>query len=152
MRVVVGNERGFFTGIARVGGLLCWENRMPLARWHVYRGGPQIWIAPTADDSESWLVSMRALAIESGAFVVSVPQYIPAKAFPADFPLEIAEVDAALDEAAGAGLRRAAVGVAQAREDSASVGAQLAITVPIVGPGRAGRVRADRSEEHTSEL
>jgi nitrilase len=73
----------------RVGGLICWENRMPLARWAVYEGGPQIWLAPTADDSESWIASMRHIAIEAGAFVVSVPQYIPASAFPADFPLPI---------------------------------------------------------------
>ena len=75
-------------GIGRVGGLLCWENRMPLARWRVYQGGPQIWLAPTADDSEGWLVSMRHIAIEAGAFVVSAPQYIPRSAFPADFPLD----------------------------------------------------------------
>ena len=36
----------------RVGGLICWENRMPLARYAVYKGGPQIWVAPTADDSD----------------------------------------------------------------------------------------------------
>lgn len=76
-------------GVARVGGLLCWENRMPLARWRVYQGGPQIWLAPTADDSDGWLVSVRALAIEAGAFVVNVPQFIPAAAFPADFPLKL---------------------------------------------------------------
>ena len=28
------------TGLGRVGGLICWENRMPLARYAVYRGGP----------------------------------------------------------------------------------------------------------------
>ena len=76
-------------GGPRVGGLICWENRMPLARWEVYRGGPQIWVAPTADDSGGWLASMRHIAIEAGAFVVSVPQYIPASAFPADFPLPL---------------------------------------------------------------
>ncbi len=76
---------------ARVGGLICWENRMPLARWAIYEGGPQIWLAPTADDSESWIASMRHIAIEAGAFVVSVPQFIPASAFPDDFPLPIAE-------------------------------------------------------------
>jgi nitrilase len=76
-------------GSARVGGLLCWENRMPLARWKVYEGGPQVWLAPTADDSDGWLASMRHIAIEAGAFVVSVPQYIPASAFPADFPLPL---------------------------------------------------------------
>jgi nitrilase len=74
---------------ARVGGLICWENRMPLARYAVYRGGPQIWVAPTADDSDVWLASMRHIAIESGAFVVSVPQFIPAAAFPDDFPVPL---------------------------------------------------------------
>ncbi len=77
------------TAVGRVGGLICWENRMPLARWAVYQGSPQIWVAPTADDSDGWLASIRHIAIESGAFVVSVPQYIPGSAFPADFPAEI---------------------------------------------------------------
>jgi nitrilase len=77
------------TPAGRIGGLICWENRMPLARWSVYQGGPQIWAAPTADDSEGWQASMRHIAIESGAFVVSVPQYIPGSAFPDDFPSEI---------------------------------------------------------------
>ena len=76
-------------GVGRAGGLICWENRMPLARWAVYKGGPQIWLAPTADDSEGWIFSMRHIAIEAGAFVVSVPQFIPAAAFPADFPLRL---------------------------------------------------------------
>jgi nitrilase len=62
---------------------------MPLARYRVYRGGPQIWVAPTADDSDGWLASMRHIAIESGAFVVSVPQFIPAAAFPDDFPVRL---------------------------------------------------------------
>jgi nitrilase len=77
------------TPAGRVGGLICWENRMPLARYAVYRHGPQIWVAPTADDSDGWLASMRHIAIESGAYVVSVPQYIPAAAFPADFPVPL---------------------------------------------------------------
>ncbi len=80
-------------GIGRVGGLICWENRMPLARWHVYQGGPQIWLAPTADDSDGWLASMRHIAIESGAYVVSAPQYIPTAAFPDDFPLPLPDTE-----------------------------------------------------------
>ncbi len=79
------------TPLGRIGGLICWENRMPLARYELYRQGPQIWLAPTADDSEGWLASMRHIAIESGAFVVSVPQYIPAAAFPEDFPAPLPE-------------------------------------------------------------
>ena len=76
-------------GIGRVGGLICWENRMPLARWHLERRGPQIWVAPTADDSDGWLATVRHIAIESVAFVVSVPPYLPRSAFPDDFPVEI---------------------------------------------------------------
>jgi nitrilase len=64
---------------------------MPLARWRVYEGGPQIWLAPTADDSDGWVASMRHIAIEAGAFVVSAPQFIPATAFPSDFPVAMAE-------------------------------------------------------------
>ena len=64
---------------------------MPLARYAVYKDGPQIWVAPTGDDSDGWLASMRHIAIESGAFVVSVPQYIPRSAFPDDFPAPLPE-------------------------------------------------------------
>jgi nitrilase len=77
------------TPLGRIGGLICWENRMPLARYAVYRGGPQIWLAPTADDSDGWLATVRHIAIESGAFVVSVPQFIPSSAFPDDFPVPV---------------------------------------------------------------
>src|SRR5205807_3529166 len=28
------------TPLGRIGGLICWENRMPLARWRVYQGAP----------------------------------------------------------------------------------------------------------------
>lgn len=66
---------------------------MPLARYRVYRSGPQIWVAPTADDSDGWIASMRHIAIESGAFVVSVPQYIPRSAFPEDFPAELPDYE-----------------------------------------------------------
>ena len=81
------------TPLGRVGGLICWENRMPLARYAVYRDGPQIWVAPTADDSDGWLATIRHIAIESGAFVVSAPQYIPRAAFPDDFPMDLPDKD-----------------------------------------------------------
>ena len=62
---------------------------MPLARYELYKKGVQIWLAPTADDSDGWLATMRHIAIESGAFVISVPQYIDKKAFPNDFPVPL---------------------------------------------------------------
>jgi nitrilase len=50
-------------------------------------------VAPTADDSDSWLATARHIAIESGAFVVSVPQYIPRSAFPEDFPVDLPDYE-----------------------------------------------------------
>jgi nitrilase len=84
-----GDLEAVDTPLGRIGGLICWENRMPLARYAVYRSGPQIWVAPTADDSDGWLASMRHVAIESGAYVISVPQYIHRSAFPDDFPVSL---------------------------------------------------------------
>ncbi len=84
------------TPLGKVGGLICWENRMPLARYEMYRQGVQIWAAPTADDSESWTSTMSHIAVESGAFVVSAPQYIPRSAFPDDFPVQLPEDGKAL--------------------------------------------------------
>jgi nitrilase len=75
---------------------------MPLARHAIYRQGVQIWVAPNADDSDGWIASMRHIAIESGAFVVSVPQYIPASAFPADFPIALPEGKAVFGEGGAA--------------------------------------------------
>ena len=104
------------TRLGRIGGLICWENRMPLARWAVYQGGPQIWLAPTADDSDGWLATIRHIAIESGAFVVSVPQYIERAAFPDDFPWPLPDQDvfgrggaAVVAPASGERARRAAL-------------------------------------------
>src|SRR6185437_9909829 len=76
------------TTVGRVGGLICWEHRMPVARYAIYRGGPQIWVAPTMDDSDVWLSLMRTIAFESGAWVISVCQYIHGEQFPDDFPFE----------------------------------------------------------------
>jgi len=64
----------FDTPFGRLGGLLCWENYMPLARQAMYLGGAQIYVAPTWDSSENWLLSMRHIAREGGMFVISVCQ------------------------------------------------------------------------------
>jgi nitrilase len=77
------------TALGRIGGLICWENRMPLARYAIYRGAPQIYVAPTADPSEGWQSLVRTIAIESGAFVISAIQYTPASAYPRDFPVAL---------------------------------------------------------------
>jgi predicted amidohydrolase len=86
-----GDLRVIPTDIGRIGGLICWENFMPMARYTLERQAPEIWLAPTADDTGRWHAFMRAIATESGAFVVSVPYYAPVTAYPADFPMPIGE-------------------------------------------------------------
>jgi predicted amidohydrolase len=87
------------TPFARVGGLICWENRMPLARYAVYRGHPEIWVAPTADSGPGWHAIASAIAVESGAYVVTVRSYQPHSAFPSDFPVPLPEEDLLMDAA-----------------------------------------------------
>lgn len=55
---------------ARVGGLLCWENYMPLARYAMTAWGTEILAAPTWDRGEPWLSTMRHVAKEGRCFVV----------------------------------------------------------------------------------
>jgi nitrilase len=59
---------------ARVGGLICWENYMPLARYALAAWGEQIHVAPTWDRGEPWTSSMRHIAKESRCFVISCCQ------------------------------------------------------------------------------
>jgi nitrilase len=59
------------TPFGRIGGLICWENYMPLARQALYDSGVQILATPTWDKSENWVASLRYIAREGGAFVVN---------------------------------------------------------------------------------
>ena len=58
------------TAIGRLGGLLCWENYMPLARYALYAWGEQIHAAPTWDRGENWLATLRHVAVEGRMFVI----------------------------------------------------------------------------------
>lgn len=67
-----GTLVSFDTPLGKLGGLICWENFMPLARMSMYQAGVQIYVAPTWDQSEAWQVAMRHIAREGGMFVISV--------------------------------------------------------------------------------
>jgi nitrilase len=85
-----GDGRGLHaveTGFGRVGGLICWENYMPLARVAVYESGVEIYIASTADDSDAWQATLVHIARESRAYVVSPCHFQRASSYPADFAL-----------------------------------------------------------------
>lgn len=70
------------TPFGRIGGMICWENYMPLARYHQYAQGEQVHIAVTADDSPAWQSLMTTIAAEGRVFVISVCQYFAREQFP----------------------------------------------------------------------
>jgi nitrilase len=61
----------FDTPLGKIGGLICWESYMPLARQAMYATGTQILVVPTWDKSENWLSSLRHIAREGGLFLIS---------------------------------------------------------------------------------
>jgi nitrilase len=67
--------------------LICGENLMPLARAALYESGVELYLAPTADDSEKWLESVRHIARESRAFVLSCCVFQRASSYPDDVPI-----------------------------------------------------------------
>jgi nitrilase len=74
------------TPFGRIGGLICWENYMPLARFHMYAQGVDIWIAPTLAPGDKWVASMQHIARENQMFVVSVNPVLQPDQVRADFP------------------------------------------------------------------
>jgi nitrilase len=85
-----GDGRGLTaveTGFGRIGGLVCWENYMPLARFALYEAGVEIYVASTADDGDEWQSTLVHIARESRAYVVSPSAFQRASSYPDDFAL-----------------------------------------------------------------
>ena len=85
-----GDGRGLTaveTGFGRVGGLICWENYMPLARFALYEAGVEIYVASTADDGDAWQSTLVHIARESRAYVISPSAFQRASSYPDDFAL-----------------------------------------------------------------
>jgi len=70
------------TPFGKVGGLICWENYMPLARMAMYGKGVQIYLAPTADARERWQSTLQHIAIEGRCFVLGCNQYVTKDHYP----------------------------------------------------------------------
>lgn len=75
----------FETKIGRLGGLICWENYMPLARMAMYERGVEIYIAPTADARESWTATMQHIALEGRCFVLGCNQFFQKSMYPDEY-------------------------------------------------------------------
>ena len=74
------------TPLGRIGGLTCWENYMPLARFHLYAQGVDVWLAPTLAPGDAWIASMQHLARENRMYVVGVNPVLHVDQVPRDFP------------------------------------------------------------------
>ncbi len=72
----------FDTEIGRMGGLICWENYMPLARMSMFMKNIQIYLAPTADCRDEWISSMIHIAVEGRCFVLSANQFTGPDSYP----------------------------------------------------------------------
>lgn len=90
-RVIWGQGDGstlsvFNTPLGKLGAVICWENYMPLLRAAMYSKGIQLYCAPTVDDSDSWIPTMRHVAVEGRCFVLSACQFLRRRDCPADYP------------------------------------------------------------------
>ena len=74
------------TPFGRVGGLICWENYMPLARYYMYSQGIDIWVAPTLAIKDAWIATMQHIAREGRVYVIGVNPCLHVDQIPADFP------------------------------------------------------------------
>jgi nitrilase len=85
-----GDGRGLETvetGFGRLGGLICWENYMPLARVALYEAGVELYVASTADDGDGWQSTLVHIARESRAYVLAPCHFQRSSSYPDDFPL-----------------------------------------------------------------
>ena len=80
----------FDTPLGRLGAVICWENYMPLLRMAMYSKGVEIYCMPTADGRETWLSTVRHIAMEGRCFVLSANQFARLSDFPDDVPNELA--------------------------------------------------------------
>jgi nitrilase len=77
----------FSTPIGKIGALLGGENLMPPARMTMYAQQMNLYCVPTVEDHPSWLSSMRMVAMEGRAFVISACQVLQRHHFPDDYPI-----------------------------------------------------------------
>ncbi|WP_323756952.1 carbon-nitrogen hydrolase family protein [Roseivirga sp.] len=90
-RIVWGEGDGstlstFDTPLVKMGGLICWENYMPLARMAMYQKGVQLYLAPTADSRENWQHTLKHIALEGRCFVMGCNQFVTKSMYPKDLP------------------------------------------------------------------
>ena len=90
-RIIWGEGDGttlstYDTPIGRIGGLICWENYMPLARMAMYNKGVEVYLAPTADHRPTWQSTIQHIALEGRCYVLAANQYVTKAMYPKGLP------------------------------------------------------------------
>ena len=88
----------FATDLGILGGLICWENYMPLARTALYQKGVEIYLAPTADARESWQATMQHIALEGRCYVLASNQFVRKSDYPERYQADLADLADLADE------------------------------------------------------
>ena len=74
------------TPVGKVGAVICWENYMPLLRTAMYAKGVELYCAITVDDRETWVPTVRHIALEGRCFVLSACQFVRRTDLPPGYP------------------------------------------------------------------
>jgi nitrilase len=77
----------FDTPLGKLGAVVCWENYLPLMRAAMYAKGIEIYCAPTADSRDSWIATVRHIAVEGRCFVLAANQFARRSDYPPDYRL-----------------------------------------------------------------
>lgn len=71
-----------------ISGLIGGEHYLPLARYTLYAGGTQLYIAATTEQGEPWLSSLRHIAKEGRVFVLGCGMVLRASDIPDSLPFK----------------------------------------------------------------
>lgn len=77
----------FETEIGRLGGLICWEHWMSLARYALYTQGEQVHASLWPTASETFHLACRNMAFEGRLFVIVSCSYLTKAMLPSDFEM-----------------------------------------------------------------